>query len=71
MQCLVSAVEAKQLVLAAIEKQCPRPTELLEILGPQLSYAEIQDAVSELLEAGTIELTSNRSLRRVISVAAD
>jgi hypothetical protein len=62
---------AKQVVLAAIEQHIPRPTDLLEILATQLSYTEIQDAVSELLEVGTIELTSNRRLRVVKAVAAD
>lgn len=60
-----------QLVLSVITDHSPKPTELLEILASQLSYTEIQDAMSELLEAGTVELGSDRRLCAVRSAAAD
>ena len=64
MECLAK-VDPKRLalVLDEIEKQSPRPTELLEILAPQLSYSEIQDAVGELLDTGTAQLSADRRLR--------
>lgn len=58
-----------ELVLEKIEERSPKPTELLEILAPQLSYTEIQDAVGELIEAGTVTLSADRRLRTAHSVA--
>jgi hypothetical protein len=60
-----AAVTAKDLVLSAVEEHTPKPIELLNIFATQLSYVEIQDAVSELLESGAIELASNQRLRFV------
>lgn len=67
----MAAVDPKQLVFNAIEERMPKPTELIAILAAQLSYTEIQQAVSELLEAGTVELGSDRRLRPAQSAAAD
>jgi hypothetical protein len=71
MEC-IARVDPKrlELVLDKIEKQSPKPTELLEILASQLSYTEIQDAVGELLDTGTAKLTADRRLRAVHSAAA-
>ncbi len=69
----MARVDPQQLenVLRIITERNPQPTELLEILGSELSYTEIQDAVGELLDAGTVELGADRRLRAVQSVAAD
>jgi hypothetical protein len=61
----VAAIDNVEIVSGAIEQNAPKPTELLGLLGAQLSYEEIQDVVSELLEAGTIEFGSDRRLRLV------
>lgn len=39
-----------------------RPTQLLEDLTPEYSYAEVQDALSDLLEDQRISLTPDRHL---------
>jgi len=54
--------EAKELVLGQIRARDMRPTQLLDALESQLSYAEIQDALSELLYEGKILLTPGRQL---------
>jgi len=55
-------------VLALIDKNSPRPTELLEI-AKDLSYSEIQDVIAELLDSGQIELDADRRLRSRKSAA--
>jgi hypothetical protein len=39
-----------------------RPTQLLEDLTPEYSYADLQDALSDLLEDQRISLTPDRHL---------
>ena len=53
---------AKDRVLAYVTERRPRPTELLDLLHGELSYSDIQDVVSELLDTGELELTSDRHL---------
>lgn len=53
---------AKGLVFAKVQRNATRPTELLILLDEGLSYADIQEAVSELLYEGRIILTSDRQL---------
>lgn len=69
MVCTVD-VDLKRLVLEKIEERSPKPTELLEILAPQLSYTEIQDAVSELIDTGAAKLSADRRLRVIDSDSA-
>lgn len=46
----------------AVRERHLRPTELLELLYSELSYSDIQDAVSELLDSGDLELSPDRHL---------
>jgi hypothetical protein len=39
-----------------------RPTQLLDDLTPEYSYADVQDALSDLLEDQRISLTPDRHL---------
>ena len=56
--------QVSQKVLKRMEKaESPlRPTQLLEDLTPEYSYAEVQDALSDLLEDQRISLTPDRHL---------
>jgi hypothetical protein len=54
---------AKTRVLAVVRDQQPRPTELLDLLQAELAYSSVQRARSELLDAGELELSSDRHLR--------
>jgi len=58
---------AKILVLRLVKDKAQRPTELLVSLRTELSYTEIQEAVSQLLYEGKLRLTSDRQL----NVASD
>jgi hypothetical protein len=42
-----------------------KPTGLLAALGSEYSYTEIQDALSDLLERGEVDLMPDLTLRRV------
>lgn len=53
---------AKSLVLGKIAGNRVFPTDLLVLLDQVLSYADIQEAVSELLYEGRIILTPERQL---------
>ena len=54
---------AKDLVLEKLRnKAVHRPTDLLILLDEGLSYADIQEALAELLYEGRIVLTSDRQL---------
>jgi hypothetical protein len=61
MVCML-AKETRTEVLRIIQEHSPRPTELLKLLSPKLSYDEIQDALSELLDSGEVVLNSERHL---------
>jgi hypothetical protein len=52
----------KNLVLGKIAADHILPTDLLVLLDQGLSYADIQEAVSELLYEGRIVLTPERQL---------
>ena len=69
MPCAVAS-DAKGVVLKAIRSKNPRPTELLQLLGPSLSYREIQDAVGALLESDEVELDKDRRLRPKVTKAS-
>lgn len=56
------AAEIKDRLLDVIRDRSPRPTELLDLLGVELSYRDVQDALCELLDAGQVELSSDRHL---------
>lgn len=61
MVCMV-APETRNEVLRMVQEHSPRPTELLKLLSAKLSYDEIQDALSELLDSGEVVLNSDRHL---------
>jgi len=69
---MASAMNAKSLVLDFIRDNEPCPLDLLAKLRDSVSYAEIQEALRLLLDAGEIELTSDRRLkiRRAEAVAS-
>ena len=50
-------------ILTMVREHTPRPTELLTLLQHELSYRDVQDALSELLDNGEIVLDSERHLR--------
>ncbi len=50
-------------VLNRIQESSLKPTELLTAFCGDYSYAEIQEAISDLLERGYIVLTSDRYLK--------
>jgi hypothetical protein len=56
------AKETRTEVMRIIQEHSPRPTELLRLLSPKLSYEEIQDVLSELLDSGEVVLNSERHL---------
>ncbi len=59
--CMVRA-DITRRVLEVIRQQSPRPMQLMELLEPALRYRDIQDALLELLESGTVTLSSDRRL---------
>ena len=62
MTCVANAEIQRRLVQVVGEKN-PRPTQLLELLKQEdVSYQQIQDALSELLNSGAIQLGSDRRL---------
>lgn len=50
-------------VLHRVQQSPLRPTQLLVDLGPDYSYTQIQDAVSDLLESGDVVLTPSLVLQ--------
>lgn len=62
MVCVVES-QLRERVLKVIEERSPLPTELVELLREKMSYREIQDALSELLESGEVALDSHLHLR--------
>lgn len=60
----------KEAVLAKIEEQRLRPTELLDLLQKSYSYREIQDALGALLESGEVELGDDRRLKAKLAEAS-
>ncbi len=58
----MSANRAKDIVMGKLREKSVRPTELLELLEQELSYADIQDALSELLHEGRVRLNTERHL---------
>ena len=61
MICMVPP-KVRDRVLSAVQEHSPRPTELLDLLS-ELSYGEVQDALSQLLDEGEVDLTSDRHLK--------
>jgi hypothetical protein len=55
--------ETLERVLELVRRDSPRPTELLKALESQMSYSDLQDAISELLDSGEVVLDSERRLR--------
>ena len=49
-------------VLEQVQKDSPRPIELLTVLESQMSYRDVQDAISELLDSDKVILDSDRKL---------
>jgi|HubBroStandDraft_6_1064221.scaffolds.fasta_scaffold647990_2 hypothetical protein len=62
MVCMVEP-QVRERVLGVIREHSPLPTELVELLNKEMSYREVQDALSELLESGEVTLESNLHLR--------
>ncbi len=60
---VICVESAKDRVIEVVQHKQPRPTELLDALVPEFSYQEIQDALSDLLVAGFLELNSDRHLQ--------
>lgn len=52
-----------QIVAQQIAQHAPRPTDLLTLLQGQFTYADIQDAVAELLDSGEVILDADQHLR--------
>ena len=62
MVCMVEP-QIRGVVLEAIRGSSPRPTDLIALLSDQMSYRDVQDALSELIESGQVELDSSLHLR--------
>ena len=61
MVCMVER-EIRDRVLELVRRDSPRPTELLKTLESQMSYSDVQDVISELLDSGEVVLDSERRL---------
>jgi predicted kinase len=62
MVCMVEP-RIRERVIDAIGERAPLPTELVELLSADMSYREVQDVLSELLESGQVVLDSDLHLR--------
>jgi len=62
MVCMVQP-EIREVLLNVIRDKSPLPTELIRQLSDQMSYRDVQDALSELIESGEVELGSSLHLR--------
>jgi hypothetical protein len=61
MVCMVEP-QIRERVLAKIREHSPLPTELVALLKNEMSYLEVQDVLSELIESGKVTLDSNLHL---------
>jgi len=68
MVCMVEP-QVRERVLRAIKEHSPLPTELVELLNKEMSYREVQDALSELIESGEVTLDSNLHLHVKVRAA--
>jgi len=55
--------QVRERVLRVIREHSPLPTELVELLSKEMSYREVQDILSELIESGEVNLDSNLHLQ--------
>jgi hypothetical protein len=62
MVCMVQP-EIRQAVLRLIREESPLPTELIRRLSDKISYRDVQDALSQLIESGEVELASSLHLQ--------
>jgi hypothetical protein len=61
MVCMVEPA-VRERVLAKIRERSSLPTELVALLKDEMSYLEVQDVLSELIESGRVTLDSNLHL---------
>jgi len=61
MVCMVEP-QIRERVLAQIRERSPLPTELVGLLENDMSYREVQDVLSELIESGEVILDSDLHL---------
>ncbi len=54
--------QIRERVLAEIREHSPLPTELVGLLKNEMSYRDVQDVVSELIESGKVSLDSSLHL---------
>jgi hypothetical protein len=54
--------QIRERVLAEIREHSPLPTELVGQLRNEMSYRDVQDVVSELIESGEVTLDSDLRL---------
>jgi hypothetical protein len=58
--------EAKRRIREAVGNNSPRPTDLLNDLASTMPYGQMRDALTELLEAGEVELSPDLRLRLLL-----
>ena len=58
------ALDFKTLILETIAERDYRPVELLEELSSRASESQLKQALAALVEAHTVELTSDRYIKR-------
>jgi hypothetical protein len=61
MVCMVEP-QIREQVLAKIREYSPLPTELVGLLKNEMSYRDVQDVLSELIESGQVILDSDLRL---------
>jgi len=61
MVCMVEP-QIRERVLAKIREHSPLPTELVGLLKNEMSYRDVQDVLSELIESGDVTLDSDLHL---------
>lgn len=61
MVCMVEPA-VRERVLAKIRERSSLPTELVALLKDEMSYPEVQEVLSELIESGRVTLDSNLHL---------
>jgi hypothetical protein len=54
--------QIRERVLAEIRQHSPLPTELVGLLKSEVSYRDVQDVLSELIESGDVILDSDLHL---------
>ncbi len=61
MVCIMDS-QIRDRVLEEIREHSPLPTELVAELKNEMSYREVQDVLSELIESGRVSLDSSLHL---------